>query len=217
MPPLVIWGSGEKVDNHQAYAQEKLALRIEAIRRLGEPRSIVVLDAYHGHGVMWGDVRRALPDWDIQLFRSDREQRKAGTLRVDNARLLASLDLARFDLIDLDAYGWPIDQITLCAHKAPNTMVVSTRIQGFSKMAMMPSALTRALDLHIPDGFARILLHPIREEAWDALLYQLGYRWSRRYYHDLGTAIKCYELLLPAGWDPEPPPEDVAESATVPV
>lgn len=115
-----------KTDNmHEA---EKVALRVLAVTELGEPRDIHVLDAYHGHGHVWRAVERVLPEgWNVHLFAVDNQARRASTLKVDNVRLLASIDLARFDLIDLDAYGWPVHQLIHCAGRAPDVPVLTTR------------------------------------------------------------------------------------------
>lgn len=174
----------------------KVGLRVEAIGRLGEPRDILVLDAYHGHGRLWDLTIAALPEgWNVRLYRSDHEDRGAGTLKVDNARLLAALDLTRFDLIDLDAYGWPASQLRSVAKKAPGKMVLTTRISR--AMGVTPKVILDDLGLGFPKDAPPTLITTLADELWEAWLHQLGYVQSRLLSFDHGHHSKRYELLLP--------------------
>lgn len=187
------WG---KQDND--HVASKVGLRVEAVALLGEPRRIQVLDAYHGHGRLWGLTQAALPDgWDVHIFGSDKEARAAGTLRVDNLRLLQSLDLTRFDLIDLDAYGWPAAQLKVVAAKAPNTIVLSTRIAP--PLGQIPNVILADLGIDMPDGAPHTLVNRLADELWEAWCWHLGYRTSLLCQFNAGFR-KRYEVLIPAGF-----------------
>jgi|OpeIllAssembly_1097287.scaffolds.fasta_scaffold87307_1 hypothetical protein len=191
-----IKGGWDGVDNDPEITAGKIALRVEAVERLGEPRPIRVMDAYHGHGFLWGEARKALPDWEISLYRTDKDQKKAGTLKVDNVRLLKSLDLSKFDLFDLDAYGWPAAQIKTVARKAPGKMVLSTR--NTMGIGQIPKVVLNDLGSFLPPGTPGSLIqNAIADEIWEAWLYQLGYRTSRLLRLDSGDKVKRYELLIP--------------------
>src|SRR5688500_6854793 len=199
----------------------KVALRVEAVTMLGEPRPVRVLDAYHGHGALWDAVTDALPEgWEVRLFRADKERRKAGTLRVNNARLLESLDLTKFDLFDLHAYGWPVHQLKQVATKAPDKLVVTTRIQmglgalpvemlvdlGLDIQSLRRSASARANQgsSSTATSWRLVMMSRYADELWEGWLYLMGYRTSRmlRYEHagNGGRSTKRYELLIPDGW-----------------
>lgn len=187
---------GKKLDND--HVASKVALRVEAVTRLGDPRPITVLDAFHGHGKLWDLVGDALPEgWEVRLYRADQAHRKLGTLRINNVRLLEVLDLNRFDLIDLDAYGWPAYQLKLVASRAPTKPVLTTRI--VRALGNVPKVILEDLDIQIPKGGPGTLYLKMADELWEAWLYRLGYRTSRmlRFVHQDTNMIKRYELLLP--------------------
>ena len=194
-------------DNDEANLGAKVDLRIEAVESLGEPRHIHVLDAFHGDGVVWSLVKDQLPPgWIVQLYRADYENHAAGTLKVDNVRLLEVIDLNRFDLIDLDAYGYPDKQLRIIAARAPQIPVVMTTI--WRAWGMVPNAVSRDLGFKFPKGYAKTLVATVGEELWVAWLYQRGYRQTRmiRFTHSIGVGgtvhnpnsrqvVKRYEVV----------------------
>lgn len=171
----------------------KIALRVLAITRLGEPRTVRVLDAYHGHGKLWTSTIAELPDgWDVKVLGIDKENRGAGTLRGDNLRIMGSLKLSEFDLIDLDAYGWPCEQLRLCATHAPKTPVLTTRIH--LPIGPMPLPVVRDLGLDFVHIDAYPLLSNHADLLWEAWLHHLGYTEATGARFQSGMA-KRYELL----------------------
>jgi hypothetical protein len=175
------------------HTASKVALRVEAVLRLGDPRPI------------WDLVRDQLPEgWTVALYRADQQHRRAGTLKINNERLLEVLDLARFDLIDLDAYGWPARQLKTVAARAPDKMVLTTRI--VRTLGNVPKLILEDLGIQIPTGGPGTLYLKMADELWEAWLYRLGYRTSRmlRFDHnedpefrDQTHQVKRYELLIP--------------------
>lgn len=198
--------------------EAKVELRVELVESLGEPRLIQVLDAFHGEGVVWDLVQEQLPaGWEVQLYRADVDPHgRAGTLKIDNVRLLEVLDLSRFDLIDLDAYGYPDKQLRIIAARAPQVPVVMTTI--WRAWGMVPNAVSYDLGFRFPKGYAKTLVAKVGEELWTAWLYQLGYRQTRmiRFTHSIGVGgtvinpnsrqvVKRYEVIRTA----EPTPAEL--------
>jgi hypothetical protein len=189
------------------HVASKVALRIEAIEMLGTPRPVHVLDAFHGYGRLWKLVENALPEgWSLKMFRADKESRRPGTLKIDNARLLEVIDLTRFDIIDLDAYGVPADQLRTVATRAPGKLVLTTMIaRSFGRL---PLSVTDDLGFVLPPGAPHTLIVTLSDELWEAWLHLLGYRTSRmlRFDHHGGRpghaqqSTKRYELLIPDGF-----------------
>jgi len=191
-----------KTDN--AHTPSKVGLRVMAVEMLGAPRRVSVLDAFHGHGQLWKLTAAELGEqWDVHIFRTDHQERAAGTLKIDNARLLAVIDLTRFDVIDLDAYGWPTDQLRLVAERAPHALVLTTRIPGM--YGRIPNVIIDDLGLVAAHDAPASLLSSISEELWEAWLYALGYDTSYlvRYEATAGGMVKRYEICVPRDWSPE--------------
>jgi SAM-dependent methyltransferase len=101
------------VDHTSEAWPTKVALRWATIDTLALDRPARVLDAFAGHGRLWRAVGRQVGALEVTGI--DTNPRTRAALHVDNRRVLPSLDLAAFDVVDLDAYGVPADQAALVA------------------------------------------------------------------------------------------------------
>lgn len=73
-----------------------------------------VLDCFSGTGRIWNEVRRRCPDRQFHVTRIDQRPNMPGVyLRGDNRKYLAAMNLDAFNVIDLDAYGVPFEQMEL--------------------------------------------------------------------------------------------------------
>lgn len=99
-----------KAQTDNSYFSDKVLLRLKHL-----PRNdiVSVLDCFHATGSIWNEVRK----WSDKKIRVDgidvKHNRRRGTLRGLSEKFLSSLDLTRYDIIDLDAYGWPVEQLEL--------------------------------------------------------------------------------------------------------
>lgn len=108
--------------------EDKVLLREDLLERI-KKKNIKVLDAFGGDGLVWTGVLKNSGK-NIQVLRIDRKKDKKGAyLRGDNKRLLKSLDLGAFDIIDLDAYGSPFVQLSIIFEKRFRGFVVCTYIK----------------------------------------------------------------------------------------
>lgn len=108
-----------------AYFEIKRAIRLEAIQHLSEVR---VLDAFCGKGLLWKGVPL---DYYLGI---DREKGKSkNCICGDNMKILASLDLSKFNVIDLDSYGVPGGQLLEIAENETlraGTVLIFTAIEA---------------------------------------------------------------------------------------
>lgn len=99
--------SNVKTNNHPATAKAKATLRryvLDAMRG----HAPAVFDAFAGDGQMWQAVWREADHYvgcDMKWYRDERE-----AFVCDNRRVLRAIDLQRFNIFDLDAYGAPWEQ-----------------------------------------------------------------------------------------------------------
>lgn len=83
------------------------------LRYLPNKQYIRVLDAFGGDGGIWNKIK-TLTDKKIEILRIDRKGTSKGIyLRGENVKYLKSLDLTKYDVIDLDAYGTPYEQLEI--------------------------------------------------------------------------------------------------------
>lgn len=86
------------------HAEWKVALRKLAIKDLKEIR---VLDMFAGENRLWSKIEK---DY---YYGIEQQKGKGKNLYADNLKVIPSLDLSRFTIIDCDSYGIPYQQIKL--------------------------------------------------------------------------------------------------------
>lgn len=90
--------------------QAKADVRTESLDLIPKDE-VNVLDAFGGEGLVWNQVRTQTKK-TVNSLRIDRNKNLSGMyLKGDNMKYLKSLDLAVFDIIDLDAYASPFNQL----------------------------------------------------------------------------------------------------------
>jgi len=114
-----------------SYLAAKVRLRVE---NLPDKKQILVLDAYCGSGRIWQAVQEWANNHKITVTGID-TKRATGRMHLvgDNLKFLAGMDLSRFDVVDLDAYGCPYKQLSaiLTGERVqPGTVVFVTWIQS---------------------------------------------------------------------------------------
>lgn len=87
---------------------EKVDLRKS---HLPKTQIVKVLDCYHGTGKIWEKVQADQPDKQIDVLGIDVKKESKAALIGDNLKFMRGMDLSRFHVIDIDAYGVPFDQL----------------------------------------------------------------------------------------------------------
>ena len=129
-----------KTDN--SFLADKVALRLA---HLPDQKTVRVLDCFAGRGTIWAAVRKLAPERDIRVLPIEiqPEEDTLFSLPGDNSRFLETLDLNRFDVIDLDAYSIPYDQLKIIFKRGFRGVVYVTFIQAV--FGIMPNGLLREL------------------------------------------------------------------------
>jgi len=152
----------------------KVSLRIKHL----PPGPVKVLDAFGGHGVVWKEVAAQTKRMDIYRLGIDKEKRP-GCIHGDNRKWLKGITLSLFDVIDLDAYGVPFDQVEILFKRKFKGIVFFTFIQ--SVLGMIPSTLIRVSGIsHKVQSMAPTLFGQI---GWQLWLDWLANNGVKRVYH----------------------------------
>ena len=105
--------AGQQVDNHPGALATKIALRRRLVDAIG-PAECRVFDAFAGEGHMhraaWHDVADYVGC--DQRWKTSFDHK---SYCADNRRVLRRLNLDRFNVFDLDAYGSPYEQVAIIA------------------------------------------------------------------------------------------------------
>ncbi len=139
-----------KVRTDNSHLAEKVQLRLDY---LPKKKTVRVLSCYFGRNVVWNTVAALSPSRTIRVTGMDIVKGLPGAyLPGDNRKYLANMDLSGFDLIDLDAYGIPFEQLALVLdnHTARGKGAFITAIQTHH------GALPHKLLLHL--GFTKKML-----------------------------------------------------------
>jgi len=132
-----------------SFFETKVKLRLDNL-----PKAPVnVLDCFAGSGRIWRTIRKRLGRADVNVLSIDQKKNASGVyLAGDNVKFLAALDLGKFNVIDLDAWGVPFEQLEVifAARPRPQAVVFVTFIQ--SVFGRLPAAMLEKI------GYSRAML-----------------------------------------------------------
>lgn len=150
----------KKTDNH--YLADKVELRLQySPWRKG--RQLRVLDAFGGKGVVWAAVQERSGMKVDRVSIDLRKDMQQFHLHGDNLKVIPSIDVNGFDVVDLDAYGVPCAQIELLAKAAFTGVVFVTCIQ--TAQGTIPKAL---LDrICIPSAVSKLAPTLVARRGWE--------------------------------------------------
>lgn len=174
-----------KTDN--ASVSSKVYLRKEATKHLSELR---VLDLFAGENVLWSHFDKA------KYYGVEKVKGKGRNLNCENMRVIASLDLSRFNVIDVDSYGIPFNQIcALFANRTlrKGTVIIYTAITN--KMSQLNKDAIRMFGLEKIYKKCKTLLNGRALEYFYGMLYENGIREVTEY-EKKSSFIKKYGYFV---------------------
>jgi hypothetical protein len=115
-----------QIKTNNSYLSDKVALRVA---HLPEKNPLYVLDCFAGDGKIWKAVER-LTGRELRVLPIDTIDYGMFYLPGDNMSYLKSIDLDRYDVIDLDAYGIPYEQLKELFERNYHGVVFVTFIQS---------------------------------------------------------------------------------------
>ncbi len=148
--------SSRLTDNDDLGFDYKVRLRLDSIAGRS---SVNVLECYAGHGWVWNAVRSKFAG-SIAVTQIDKRKDKTNVfLRGDNRKYLATMDLSGYDIIDLDAYGIPFEQLEIVFGRGFRGIVHGTFIQSglgtVNKKLLVQAGYTDRMVSKCPTLFGR--------------------------------------------------------------
>jgi len=139
---------------NNSYLGNKVSLRVNYL-----PDNPAVLDCYGGAGLIWLAVERETGK-KIKRIGIDREDYGVGFfLEGDNMAYLKTIDLQKYNVIDLDAYGVPYEQLKILFQRKYTGRVFVTFIQSIfgivPKMLLVDIGFTEAMIKSCPTLFGK--------------------------------------------------------------
>jgi hypothetical protein len=128
------------VQTNNSYIADKVALRAGHL----PAGNVRVLDCFGGEGKIWTAVKK-LTGRKITALPIDIKEYDDAPFHLpgDNRAYLETLDLTKFNVIDLDAYGVPFDQLEQVFNSKYTGVIFVTFIQSI--MRILPFGLLQAV------------------------------------------------------------------------
>lgn len=144
-----------KVQTNNSYLEGKVKLRLE---NLPGENTINVLDCYRGNSEIWDKIKKST-DKQINIIGIDKKNYGGLYLKGDNLKFLKTLDLKIFDIIDLDSYGVPYEQLEIIFKKEYKGIIFVTFIQSqfgrLNNKLLIKLGYTKKMINKIPTLFSR--------------------------------------------------------------
>lgn len=150
-----------KTDN--SHIKAKVNLRINHLPE----GDIYVLDCYSGKGIIWKEIKDRTGR-NIKVLPIDIKKDNIFHLVGNNLDFLSTIDLSKFNVVDLDAYGTPFEQLEILFKKEYHGTVFVTFIQSI--MGAIPYRLLESV------GFTREMINKI-----PTLFYRCGWNYFLQY------------------------------------
>lgn len=171
-----------KTDN--AHIEAKRNLRREAITGIDE---VKVLDLFAGNNILWSD-------FDLKKYYGiEMVKGKGRNLNADNLKVIPSLDLSQFNVIDCDSYGIPARQIKALYDNGsmqPGTKVIYTCIGN--GLSSIDKSIIELFNLKSMYKKVKVPFNKRGSEFFDGMLYMYGIREVREFTDDSGSFNKRY-------------------------
>jgi hypothetical protein len=171
-----------KTDNSKL--EEKLIIRREVIAKVNKPK-IKVIELYAGKSVMWSILRDEFKGRvEIELLSIEKEHGKnPRALQGDNLKFIDGIDLNRFDIVDVDAYGIPSKQLLAIHRQQFKGWVIVTAIQSMfgalPKEVLLANGITKEMMKKVSAVFVSKGLAYIKN-----FMYSLGSRYIRGFFEE---------------------------------
>ena len=171
-----------KTDNSKL--EEKLIIRREVINKIDKPE-IKVIELYAGKSVMWSILRDEYKGRvKIDLLSIEKERGKnPRALQGDNLKFIDGIDLNRFDIVDVDAYGIPSKQLMAIHRQHYKGWIIVTAIQSMfgalPKEVLLANGINREMMKKVSAVFVTKGLDYIKN-----FMYSLGSRYIRGFFEE---------------------------------
>lgn len=145
---------------------KKVDLRRQATKHLDE---LNVLDLFAGENIMWSHFNCK------KYFGVEKNKGKGKNLNADNNRIIPNLDLSKFNVIDLDSYGMPFEQLDLIFENptlSNGTVIIFTCIT--SKSSRVGKRLIKKFSLEEIYKKSKLIISTQARELFYELLRQNG-------------------------------------------
>ena len=161
-------GMGHSIQTDNAKLSEKVYLRKAATNHL---KNLKVLDLFAGENVLWSYFQCS------RYYGVEQQKGKGKNLYADNRKVIPTIDLSGFNVIDIDSYGIPFEQVEQIFRNdtlKKGTVIVYTCIGN--SISSIGNAAIRHFGIEEMYKEAPTLFNGYGREYFHAMLYENGIR-----------------------------------------
>jgi len=181
-------GIGHGIQTDNAHLEEKVYLRRQATKDL---QTLKVLDLFAGENVLWSHFECE------RYYGVEQQKGKGKNLWADNRKVIPSIDLSQFNVIDVDSYGIPfpqMEQIFSNPTLQNGTVIVYTCIgNSISALSTQMQKRFRIAEMYKE---AQTLFNDFGHEYFYAYLYDNGVRTVTEYKPNDKSFNKSYGFFV---------------------
>lgn len=169
---------------HNSYFDDKVILRLN---NLPEKKHLNVLDCYAYEGNIWNEIKNRAGK-DITVTGLEITKTKKINIKTDNIKFLESVEIDRYDIIDLDAFGQPIEQLEIIKEKKWQGTIFITFIQtGMGNLnkkllttyGYSEEMLKKCQTIFTANGFDKLFFYLTTTFNFDKIIYKHD---NKKYY-----------------------------------
>jgi len=189
--------SKEETKQENSEPGKKIKLRLLAIEEI-DKKEINVLECYSAKGHLWKSVRKKINKTvNVHGIEIDKNKKNEDIVFYgDNRKIVCSLDLSKYDLIDLDAFGdfVPLLKVILKNKTYNNCPIVFTFI--VSGMGTIGNDISKILKIYNIVKVSRTIVSPKTnaKEFINSALFCLGFSKAKEYEVNTGASVKVYGI-----------------------
>lgn len=183
--PRTNYGHSKKTDND--CIEDKIALRKFATQNIDKKK---VLDLFAGENLLWKTIPTE------RYYGVEIEKNKGQNAHGDNLKFIPTLNLSEYNIIDLDSYGIPFNQIyTLYANRTlkKGTVIIFTAITN--KMSGVNKSCLKIFKMERMYRKCKVLINSKAMELFYAFLEMKGVK-KIKYYSKKTSFSETYGYFI---------------------
>lgn len=151
-----------------SFLKEKISVRLQAIEGMKE---VKVLDCFHAEGELWNNVRRFKRIDNLLGIEKNKHLKSIDkTIYGNNLNVMREINLDDFNVIDLDAYGSPLEQMEVVFTRCnePKVVIYTFCYNGLSGVPKIMSCCWEIQE------HCKTILNPYFDDLFKNYLYKHG-------------------------------------------
>jgi len=172
--------SSLQTDN--SYFDIKVELRLSSLDLIDRDE-IYVLDCFSGNGLIWNEVELNTKK-QLNILKIDKKNDRNGIYLIgDNEKFIKNIDLSKYDIIDLDAYGSPFKLLDFIFEREFSSIIHCTFIQSMygkldkkllNKIGYPDSMINKCPSIFDKNGLNKMLMYLNKQGVKEITGYFLG-------------------------------------------